>query len=38
MPEVSVNLLAVLIAAVINMAIGALWYSPALFAKAWLVA
>lgn len=38
MPEVSINLLAVLIAAVINMVLGALWYSPALFAKTWLAA
>ncbi len=38
MPEVSINLLAVLIAAVINMVLGALWYSPALFAKTWMTA
>ncbi len=38
MPEVSINLLAVLIAAIINMVLGALWYSPALFAKSWLTA
>jgi hypothetical protein len=38
MPEVSINLLAVLIAAVINMVLGALWYSPVLFAKPWLAA
>lgn len=38
MPEVSINLLAVLIAAIINMVLGALWYSPALFAKTWLAA
>ncbi len=31
-----VNYLAVLVAAIINMAIGALWYSPALFGKSWM--
>lgn len=31
----NVNYLAVLIAAVINMAIGAFWYSPAGFGKQW---
>lgn len=30
-----VHYLAVIVAAVINMAIGAAWYSPALFGKAW---
>lgn len=30
------NYLAVLVAAVLNMAIGALWYSPALFGKSWM--
>jgi len=38
MPQVTINYLAVLIAGVINMAIGMFWYSPALFAKPWLVA
>ena len=38
MPEVNINLLAVLIAAVINMVLGMLWYSPVLFGKTWLVA
>ncbi len=38
MPEISVNLLAVLIAAVLNMIIGALWYSPFMFAKTWMTA
>jgi hypothetical protein len=36
MPEVQINLLAVLIAAIINMVIGMLWYSPILFAKLWM--
>jgi hypothetical protein len=32
------NFLAIFVAAVLNMAIGALWYSPAMFAKAWMKA
>jgi hypothetical protein len=32
----SINYLAVLVAAIVNMAVGALWYSPALFAKPWM--
>ena len=35
MPSVDINYAAVLVAAVINMAVGAVWYSPALFGKAW---
>lgn len=35
MQTVSVNLLAVLVAAVVNMIIGAVWYSSALFAGPW---
>ena len=31
-----VNYLAVLVAAVINMALGALWYSPVMFGKMWM--
>jgi len=31
MVEVSINYLAVLIAAIISMVIGSLWYSPLLF-------
>lgn len=31
-----VNYIAVLIAAVVNMGVGALWYSPLLFAKPWM--
>ena len=38
MPQVDINLLAVLIAAVLNMVIGMLWYSPYLFGKMWLSA
>jgi len=36
LPDPSINLLPVVAAAVINMAIGALWYSPVLFAKIWV--
>lgn len=36
MPQISINHLAVLLAAVINMGIGAFWYSPALFGKTWM--
>ncbi len=32
---VNINWLAVLLAAIANMVIGALWYSPALFGKQW---
>ncbi len=35
---ISVNLIAVLIAALASMVIGMLWYSPFLFAKPWLQA
>lgn len=35
-PSVEVNLLAVFVAAVVNMIIGALWYSPLLFGKLWM--
>ena len=35
MPTVEINYLAVLVAAVINMVVGAIWYSPVLFAKDW---
>lgn len=30
------NLTAVLVAAIINMVVGALWYSPVLFSKEWM--
>lgn len=36
MPTVHVKLIAVIVAALINFGIGALWYSPVLFAKAWM--
>ncbi|MDB5163830.1 MAG: hypothetical protein JWS12_448 [Candidatus Saccharibacteria bacterium] len=35
MPNVSINWLAVLVAAVINMVVGAAWYSPSVFGKTW---
>ena len=35
MPAVDINWVALIAAAVINMVIGALWYSPALFGKSW---
>ncbi len=35
MPNIDINWLAIVVAAAINMAIGALWYSPALFGKQW---
>ena len=35
MPGIEINYLAVLAAAALNMVIGALWYSPLLFAKEW---
>ena len=31
-----INYLTVLVAAILNMAVGALWYSPTLFGKAWM--
>ena len=38
MPTANVNLLAVLVAAVLTFALGAVWYSPILFAKQWMQA
>lgn len=35
MPEVNINYLAVLIAAIVSMIVGGLWYSPILFGKMW---
>jgi hypothetical protein len=35
-PEVPINYLAVLVAGIIPMVVGMLWYSPALFAKKWM--
>lgn len=36
MPEPAINLLAVLIAAIINMVLGMLWYSTFMFGKLWI--
>lgn len=36
MPDVNLNLWAILLAAVVNMVLGALWYSPVLFANPWM--
>jgi hypothetical protein len=36
MPNVDINWAAVLVAALINMVTGSLWYSKALFAKPWI--
>ncbi len=36
MPGVDLNYWAILAAAIINMAVGAVWYSNALFAKQWV--
>lgn len=36
MPEMSINFWAVLVASVVNMVIGGLWYSVSLFGKKWL--
>ncbi len=36
MQDVDVNWLAVLVAGIVGMPIGALWYSPWLFAKPWM--
>lgn len=38
MPKIYINYLAVLVAAVAAFALGALWYSPILFAKPWMKA
>ena len=38
MPQVHINYLAVLVAAVVAFGLGGLWYSPILFAKPWLKA
>ena len=35
MPDVDINLWAVLLAALVNIVIGSLWYSKPLFGKAW---
>lgn len=36
MPEISINLGAVVAATVVSMVIGSLWYSPLLFVNAWM--
>ena len=36
MPDPSINLIPVIIAAVVNMVLGMLWYSPYLFGKYWM--
>jgi hypothetical protein len=38
MPTANVNILAVIVAAVATFALGAMWYSPVLFAKQWMQA
>src|SRR5437667_9641386 len=38
MPTANVNILAVLVAAVLTFVLGAVWYSPVLFAKQWMAA
>src|SRR2546427_9869584 len=38
MPTANINILAVLVAAVLTFVLGAVWYSPVLFAKQWMVA
>lgn len=35
MPVFEINYLAVLVAAIINMVVGATWYSPSVFGKKW---
>lgn len=35
MPSVDINWWAVLVATAVNMVVGAIWYSPMLFAKPW---
>ena len=36
MPQVQINFLAVVAAAVVNMVIGGIWYSPGVFGKTWM--
>lgn len=36
MPQVQINFLAVVAAAVANMIIGSIWYSPGVFGKRWM--
>ena len=34
--EAQVNFLAILVAGIVNMAVGAMWYSPLMFGKQWM--
>jgi len=36
LPDTSINLLPVIVAAVINMALGMLWYSPFVLGRLWI--
>src|SRR6266853_498592 len=36
MPTANINILAVIVAAVLTFVLGAVWYSPVLFAKQWM--
>jgi hypothetical protein len=36
MNAITLNLLAVLVAGVINMVVGAIWYAPSVFGKTWM--
>jgi hypothetical protein len=36
MLQVQINLLAILVAAIANMVLGSLWYSPIMFGKKWM--
>src|SRR5437879_10101111 len=38
MPTANVNILAVIVAAVLTFVLGAVWYSPVMFAKQWMAA
>lgn len=38
MQDVDLNWIAIIVAAIVPMVLGALWYSPVLFAEAWLQA
>ena len=38
MPQMAVNWLAIIVAAIAAFAIGALWYSPTLFGRQWMAA
>lgn len=35
-PQVDINLLAVFVAAIVSMVLGALWYSPPVFGRMWM--